>query len=939
MKNELKTLIAGVSLLGASAAMAGGPLANCGDGVPFRWSTESPVIFNPDQGDLGPLNNIDATQQVDDAFQQWENVGTATISYEPGAPLPVDVDITNFGQYLDNAVPDGLSAIVYDDTGEIFELIYGPGSGILGFAGPEFGITATCTITEGLAFLNGPAFGDAQASFDVMVHEFGHFSNLAHVQVNGNIVNGDNNGPGADVYPPASPADLFFGDVIETMYPFYFGPTGIPGMGTASLEKDDEISLSSLYPSEDFASGSVTIEGSVFLPNGETPLSGVNVIARNVDNPYEDATGILTGALTDETSASFSDVVGRFSITGLTPGATYEVFIDEIGPGGFSTPPVLFSPSPEEFYSGALESNSDDPLLSESISGNAGDVISNVDIILNQLQPGDPINTGLFGDDGAEIATPFPIYFCGEEYNTVWINGNGNISFGAQNIDFSESDGDHLFGPPRIAGHWRDLSSFFGGIVTFDTDGSTYFEAIWEDVPELGFDFLQGFFPIGSNSFSIRISKPSGNSGPKRGNKFEIRRGDISATAGLSGFSCGGTLTSGLEEETDLSRKRGRIGQDTAVFEQFLGTEGEETDVSGKKNRFRGVGELEDRFEMAYRGEDDDDDDDDDDNGSRTSDNNSVADATRIKAPFANVDRLAKLEAGDIDFYKFKVKADDIVAIEVVRGPIDSLIGLFDADTGDLIFADDDGGNGLLSRILLQFNVDLNLAVAVTSFPDFGFTGNGFSTGAYVLSVNTYQGDVLFLGDDDSQVVELPNGFRFQGEKYDSVNLNSNGNLTFLAGDPFGFVESADELVNGPPRIATLWDDLNPAGGGFFGSSGLYIVDNDKESTTIHGVSIAEFFSSSPNYFSVELEEEGEIELSYGVTARSDALVGISEGGGAADPGETNLSRLDDEEAGGTIYETFTVGATTTSFSDFDLIDDEVEFEEGDDDDDDDDDD
>ena len=921
MKNQFKALIAGVSLLTASTAMAGGPLANCADGVPFRWGTDSDVIFNPDQGDLGPLLNAEATAQVDFSFQQWEDVESATISYSPGESLPVDVDITNFGPYLEAPAPDGLSAIVYDDTGEIFDLLFGPGSGILGFAGPEFGIPADCEITEGLSFLNGPAFSNATAAIDVMVHEFGHFSNLAHVQVNGNIVaTGDNNGPDADVYPPATPFELFIGDVIETMYPFYFGPIG-PGTGTQTLEKDDIISLSSLYPSEDFASGSVTIEGTVFLPNGETRISGVNVIARNVDNPYEDATGILTGALTDVSSASASDVVGRFSITGLTPGATYEVFVDEIGPGGFSTPPIDFGPTPEEFYSGDAESDGDDPLLAEQISGNAGDVITNVDIILNQLQPGDPINTGFFGDSGAEIAPPFPIYFCGEEYNTVWINGNGNITFGTQNFDFTESAADHLFGPPRIAGHWRDLSSFFGGIVTYDTDGSTFFEAIWDDVPEFG-----GF---GSNSFSIRIEKPNGNSGPQRGNKFEIRRGDISATAGLSGFSCGGAIASGFETETDLSSKKGRIGQDTAIYEQFVSSAGEVTDLSGKKSRFRGVGAFKDRFEVASG-------DDDDDNDNRSNNNDSVANATRIKAPFANVDRLARLDEGDIDYYRFKVKADDIVAIEVVRGQVDSLIGLFDADTGDLIFIDDDGGDGLLSRALLQFNVDLNVAVAVTSFPDFGFTGAGGSTGAYVLSVNTYQGDVLLLGDDDSQVVELPNGFTFQGEQYDSVNLNSNGNLTFLAGDPFGFIESVDELLNGPPRIATFWDDLNP-GGGFFGSLGLYVVDNDDESTTIHGVSVAEFFSTSPNYFSVELEEDGEIEFSYGITARSDALVGISKGGGAADPGPTDLSRLDDEEADGTIYENFSVfGASTTPFSDFDLIQDEVEFEEGDDDEDDD---
>ena len=241
--------VSAASLFVIAPAHAGGPLANCDDGVPFLWANGGQnIVWNADQGDLGDLTKADADTFVETSFTQWQNVASSTISYVRGADLAVDVDETNFEPFFDAAAPDGLSAIVYDDTGAIFELLFGADSGVLGFAGPEFGDPATCTITEGLAFLNGPEFDPAQpdTGLSIMVHEFGHFSNLSHTQTNGGILLGiavgipETSGPAPfNTFGAPTVADFVNNGLLETMYPFFFGPQfGETSPGTRRRDVD-----------------------------------------------------------------------------------------------------------------------------------------------------------------------------------------------------------------------------------------------------------------------------------------------------------------------------------------------------------------------------------------------------------------------------------------------------------------------------------------------------------------------------------------------------------------------------------------------------------------------------------------------------------------------------------------------------------------------------
>jgi len=846
MKTNLSStrllVAAAFGLLAAGPAFAGGPLAVCESGKAFLWPAGGANIpFNPDQGPLGPLTNAQAVAATAAAFGTWAAVPTATATYLQGAPLPVDVDITNFAPYLNAAAPDGLSAIVFDDTGEIFDLLFGPGSGVLGFAGPEWADVTTCSISEGLSFLNGPSFDDAVAAQDVMVHEFGHYTGLAHTVVNGQaFLAGDESGPTPN-NTFGTPGSL---TLIETMYPFYFGP----GSGTASLHADDARTVSTFYPEAGFVGTTAAIAGRILATDGTTRLSGVNVVARNVADPFLDASSAISGdyGFTGDQSDAFT---GTYRLSGLTPGASYAVYVDQVLAGGFSTPPISL-PGPEEFYNGASESSDstiDNPSVFSPVSAAAGGVRSGTDVVFNEFQPGDHLPVG---DDGAVLLSiGFPFSLCGQSYSSVYVNANGSLTFGVASPDFSETVPELLAGPPRIAGLWDDLNPGAGGVVTFDRTNSTL-TVSWTDVPE--------YLNTGANSFSITLKRGS--------NQAEIEYGALSATDGLAGVSCGGAVASGFENEQSLRGKGTRrtinMNGETAAFEIFTEADNDLSDYellfSNMKQGFADV------FEP----------------------NNSVARARNVQLPFSTetVSRHSTIApaGADVDYYRFSVRAGDILAIEVVRGTFDALIGVFDADSGQLLIVNDDGGAGLLSRLLLQANADLRLAVAVTEFDDAGFTGAGSGGGRYVLSIRSYRGDVLPAGDDTSTPLSLATPFRYQGQNWSSVFVNSNGNLTFGAPSS-DFSETVPELLAGPPRIAPLWDDLDA-------TTGLVVASSDHGVTSVHFVSVPEFFSDSPNYFSVHLLPLGLFALDYGATARSDALVGVTQGNGATNPGEQDLS-------------------------------------------------
>ena len=123
--------------------------------------------------------------------------------------------------------------------------------------------------------------------------------------------------------------------------------------GMATPHPDDLATLSAIYPEPSFGAPPGRSAARSSAPNDRTLLTGVNVIARNVATPS--TMPCLPSRGTSPTTSAGSPSVGVYTLQGLTPGADYAVYVDELLAGGFSTPPRLL-PGPEEFYNGATES-------------------------------------------------------------------------------------------------------------------------------------------------------------------------------------------------------------------------------------------------------------------------------------------------------------------------------------------------------------------------------------------------------------------------------------------------------------------------------------------------------------------------------------------------------------------------------------------------------
>ena len=203
-----------------------------------------------------------------------------------------------------------------------------------------------------------------------------------------------------------------------------------------------------------------------------------------------------------------------------------------------------------------------------------------------------------------------------------------------------------------------------------------------------------------------------------------------------------------------------------------------------------------------------------------------------------------------------------------------------------------EAGDGAVETIN-QFDLDqatLTFTPAASGTPRYRYAYSGLG---YDSSAANQGSPVIALGDDDSRQFTLPFTFRFYGAAYTQVFLNSDGNLTFTAAESASSSRSLGRMTGGPPRIAPLFDDLDPSQ-----PSGSVRYYADASHVVFSWVNVPEWVQSgigTAQTFQVRLYPDGSIQFSYSGVNPVSAVVGIAPGSAA--PGTSVVSFHDDPSA------------------------------------------
>ena len=463
IKNAFLFVLAAV-VLSADPAGAAGPLANCSSGQPYRWGNGGVGIpFNPDQGTLGPLDNAGA---VAPGVRRLPGLGGRAVLRrhlrERGTAARGRRHHQLRARTSTPTAPDGLLGHRLrrhrrDLRPAVRTRLRRPrlrGAGVGRLAHLHASWRACPSST-------GPSFGDATRPLG----RDGPRVRPLHrtwptPSVNGQIFLRRRPRAGRRrTTPSARPASI---TVIETMYPFYFGPgsgTATPAQGRRRRRVDalpgrrlpgdpraDRRHRSSPPTARRGSPGSTSSPATWPIPSTDA-VSASRATSRTDDRPVATRSPGPTAAAASR------------------PAPSYAVYVDQILAGGFSTPPISL-PGPEEFYNGAAESNNvAAPTIRPSSRRDAprrAATGSGSNIVFNAFAPGDPLPVG---DDGSVSCFPtVPLQALRPGVRLRVRERQRQPHLRRRQPGLHRVGGPELLGgPPRIAGLWDDLNPAAGG--------------------------------------------------------------------------------------------------------------------------------------------------------------------------------------------------------------------------------------------------------------------------------------------------------------------------------------------------------------------------------------------------------------------------------------------------------------------------------------------
>ena len=441
MRTQHLFLLTVLALTLSSSAFAGGPLyvgqGGSIDGKPYTWDPAAmPVKYTVDPGPMSSnagkvvVDNATGLQHVAQMFQNWQNVPTVALSYSYAGPILATTgyvkgaDVTTAAQF--NAIYGSCKSaqqnpVVFDADGSLMTAL-GVDSDVIGFTGicatnATAGHITGAMITLNGAWLNGTQTILTDSQFaDAITHEMGHFAGLDHSQIN------------VDVLQNLS-CDLDTLAGLPLMFPAIICP-GRTESGLPQIPTDDAAWISHFYPGPTYSTTYGLITGTIYFSDAASAAQGVNVVARQVDDPttagdesrrvtFSAVSGLYFTSnpgqtVTDNKGSGLGSksagLIGYYEIPVLPGTYTVQVesinnfFVDGSSVGPLN-PPVP-NPGQDEYWK-QNESAFDIPLQRDTITVGAGETVPNVNIILNGTQP----TFDQYEDSGALFDTAPDLHF------------------------------------------------------------------------------------------------------------------------------------------------------------------------------------------------------------------------------------------------------------------------------------------------------------------------------------------------------------------------------------------------------------------------------------------------------------------------------------------------------------------------------------------------